>query len=144
MTHLAIRSGEGFIALITAIILGVVLMVVAISLSTTGYFTRGQVVDAEYKERSRSLAEACVHVALLRLAANPSDPGLVTVTIGSDSCAIGAISKTGSIYTIPTEAVFPASAFMSQAFTYLLIEANDIASNLSIAEWKECPTSATC
>lgn len=138
------NSGTGFIALITALVLGVILMVVALTLSTTGYFARGQVLDAEYKEHSRSLAEACVDIALLKLAANPSDSGLVTVTIGSDSCVIGAILKTGSIYTIPTHAVFPASASVSQAFTYLLIKVNDIASNLSIAEWKECPTSAAC
>jgi hypothetical protein len=135
-------NDAGFIALITAIILGVILMVVAISLSTTGYFTRGQVVDAEYKEHSRSLAEACVQIALLRLASNPAANHYLQ-TIGSDRCIIGNPIPSATDYIISTLAAFPAtttSAF--GAITYLQIKA--LKSNLSIIEWKECPTSTAC
>jgi hypothetical protein len=136
---------QGFIALITAILLGIIIMVIAITLSTTSYFTRGQVLDAEYKERSRALAESCINVALLRIAANPTSPATGTVTIGSDSCAIASITGTPtSGYSISANASFPSVAIPGKTYTYLQIQTGTYAANLSITAWKECPTANPC
>lgn len=141
-------SERGFIALITAILLGVILMMAALSLSTTGYFTRGQVLDAEYKEHSRSFAEACLNIAQLRLAVlNPSN---FSETTGGSSCYVGNIfidpvHCAASQFLVNVVSAFPATTTYNQsAYTYLQACVKDISNNLSIASWKECPTIPPC
>lgn len=132
------ESDSGFIALITAILLGAILMTVALSISTTGFFTRGQLLDAEYKERSRSLAEACVDVALLKLTANPlytPPAGGETIPAAGANCVISLITATGSNVTIVTIAGFPDST--NGAVTKLSVVANK--STLAISSWTELP-----
>ena len=66
---------RGFVALITAIILSLILIVITVTLNQSGFFTRSILVDSENKERSVGLAEACVDVAILRLANDPTYAG---------------------------------------------------------------------
>lgn len=126
---------SGFIALITAIVFSVILMVVAITLSTTGYFTRGQILDAEHKEHSRSLAEACVDVALLKLVANPLYAGGETIPVSSSACVISSVIPSGSNFIIATTAGFPDST--NGAVTRLSVVASK--STLAISSWTELP-----
>jgi hypothetical protein len=54
-----------FIALISAIIISVLLLIITVSTSLTGIFGRFNVLDSESKERSVALAEACADTAIL-------------------------------------------------------------------------------
>lgn len=127
------KKDEGFIALITAIALTLILLVVTVTLNQTGFFTRSTLLDAEYKERSSALAEACVDTALLKLAADPTYTGPDTVAVGSDSCDIISVSPPGSpTRTIQTRAVF------QEAATNLEVVIND--SDLSVVSWNELPS----
>ena len=123
-------------------------MTVALALNSSGYFTRSTILDAEYKERSSALAEACVDTALLRLASDSGYPGLETITVGSDTCRIGPITSVGGQLTIPTCATFPLqpncppSTANQSALTNLQVVVND--SDLTVVSWKECPTSTPC
>ena len=120
------KREQGFIALITAIALSLILLVVTVTLNQSGFFTRSTLLDAEYKERSSALAEACVDTALLKLAADPGYLGSETITIGSDSCFIVSVT---SLNTIRTTAEF------QEAVTNLEVEID--ASNLSVISWNE-------
>lgn len=125
----------GFIALITAIVLSLGLLTVAVVLNQSGFLTRSALLESEYKERSAALAEACVDIALLRLAANPAYGGGEAVLVKGSECQIR-----------PVQIDVPASGQMSvetrarvhEAVTNLRIVAN--ASDLSILSWNELPS----
>ena len=86
------KNEKGFIALITAIVLSVILITITISLNQIGFLTRGETADAEYKDRSSALADGCADSALLKLANDltyaGNDP---SISIGSDTCSIGSV-----------------------------------------------------
>ncbi len=133
------QKKSGFVALITAIVLSIILITVAVALNEIGFLTRSEALDSEYKDRSTALAEACVDTALLKLAANPNYTGNESaITVGSDTCAIDTVTTAGTQVTINTHAVFPAPSVTTQgATTRLKIVANS--SDLSIASWNEVP-----
>ncbi|SRR3989344_428906 len=139
MKNMPPRSEKGFIALFTAIILSVVLILVSISLNRGGYLTRWETLDAEYKNRSLALAEACLDMAMLKLANNPTYAGGETnLMVGYDKCDIGAVSAGGFQYTINTSAVFPDASVWSQgAVTKLNVVVNS--ADFSLVSWVESP-----
>ena len=107
------KNNAGFVALITAIVLTVVLLLIATTLNLSGFFTRSSAMSAEYKERSASAAEACADRAMLKLAGNPAYAGGETISLGTDSCEIRPIlpdSPSAGKTTIETRAVFNESA----------------------------------
>ena len=119
----------------TAIFLSFILIAVTATLNEAGYFTRSSFLDAEYKERSNALAEACANVALLSLAARPNYTGAETVAVGGESCEIrpvkSGVPAPGRI-TIETRGIF------EEATTNLRIVLNTV--DLSIISWNELPT----
>lgn len=123
---------RGFIALMSAIIISVILLLMAISLSFTGFYSRANILDYELKEISSALAEACADTAILRLANNPNYTGPERVTVsGSDTCDIKTIDPSADPIIINTKAVF------NQATTNLRIKINK--SDLSVVSWEEIP-----
>lgn len=131
---------KGFVALITAIVLSVILMTVTVSLNQVGFLARSEVLDSEYKDRSSALAEACVDTALLKLANDPAYTVTTptSVTVGSDTCSIDSVGTVGTQIAINTSAVFPLPSITSQgAFTRLQIVVNS--SDLTVVSWNEVP-----
>lgn len=61
---------KGFIALMSAVIISAVLLLIVVSGSLTGFFARSNVFDAELKNRSRAVADACLDQALLLITNN--------------------------------------------------------------------------
>lgn len=84
---------NGFIALTSVVIISVILLVVTVGGSLTGFYSRSAVLDTELKERSAALADACADVVLLRLAGDASYAGPEIVSVGNDSCQIFASSN---------------------------------------------------
>jgi|SRR3989344_3599404 len=87
------QRNEGFAALITAIVLSLVLIIVTVTLNRSGFFARSAILEAEYKEMSSALAEACVDIAMLRIATTPgysvtNDP----IAIGDETCTIDSVA----------------------------------------------------
>ena len=123
------RKDSGFVALITAIILTAILLIVVVTLNQTSFFTRGILLDSEYKERSTALAEACFDIARLKLANDPTySGGELAIPIGSGFCDIRSVSSN----IIKTRAV------SSGSVTNLEIEVGP-PPNLSIISWEETP-----
>ena len=61
------RSSPGYIALTSAIITSVLIMIIVFAMSGAAILNRSDILDATHKERSLALAEACAEVALLKL-----------------------------------------------------------------------------
>lgn len=131
------KNEEGFVALITAIVLSVILITAAVTLNLSGFFTRSALLDSEYKERSSALSEACVDTALLRLAADPiyqvasTTPQQLNIG-GTDTCWIRSVTASGTQEIIETQGKF------NEATTDLRIVVN--ASDLSVQSWDELPS----
>ena len=126
------KKQSGFVALITAIILSLILIIITTTFNQTNFFTRGMLLDSEYKERSAALAEACVDVARLKLANDPAyTVSDLEVPIGGDKCFIKSVSPSGLTKTIKTEAVFKG------ANTKLLVTVIVSPTNVSIDTWTE-------
>ena len=124
------KKQSGFVALITAIVLSLILIIITTTLNQTSFLTRSMLLDAEYKERSAALAEACVDVARLKLANDATYVGSeLGVLVGADTCDIRPISISGSQKVIETKASFRG------ATTNLRVLVNF--SDLSVFSWTE-------
>jgi len=130
---------SGFIALITAILLAVILLVLVVTLNRTGFIARSEILDSEYKNRSFSLAEACVDSALLKLVTDPGYSGGENIPVdGPNVCRVETVSFPGSQITINTSAIFPSTVPAGlAAITKLQVVVN--ASDLSVVSWNELP-----
>jgi len=129
------NSNRGFVALMTAIILTAILLIVTITLNQTSFFTRGILLDSEYKERSFALAEACVDVARLKLANNILyNPTNEIVPIGTRECVIR------SVYNHPTigaQKVIETRATSSESVTNLKVTVEPQVEDIKIVSWEE-------
>lgn len=130
-------SNGGYIAIVSAIVISVLILAVTLTLGFTGFFGRFNILDAESKERSSALAEACADNAILKLS-NDKDYVLVaadhTIAVGTDTCNIVSFSpnppRIGSI-TIKTQAI------VNKAYTNLIVVVD---SSFNIVSWQEAPT----
>ncbi|MBI2609980.1 hypothetical protein HYW53_02280 [Candidatus Giovannonibacteria bacterium] len=129
------KSDNGFAALITVIVLSAILLTVALTLNQSGFFARSAILDSEYKERSSTLAEACVDQALVKLVADPAYGGNETISFGADACSVRPIlfdSPASGKTTIETKANF------NEAITNLRIVVNS--SDHALDSWVEIPS----
>jgi uncharacterized membrane protein len=128
MIHLNQKNNEGFIALISAIIISIILLLIITNLSLTGFYNRFNILDSELKERSSALAEACADTAILNLAQGINFTG--EVSIDGEKCNIESIS--GS-----TEKTIVVEAKYKNYFTNLRVVVKT--SDLSVVSWEETP-----
>ncbi len=96
LATMPIKNGQqGFIALISVIVLGFVLMITVLTLGSRGIGSRFALLDLERKEASDALARGCVEVARVVVVNDatyeiaPSAP--VHVEVGSSQCTIRSI-----------------------------------------------------
>jgi hypothetical protein len=128
-----IKQG-GYIALTSVIIISLLLITIITALSSVNYFSRYNILENEFKERSLGLAEACVDYAFAKLAANSSYTGNETVAIGTDTCKVVQVASNG----ILTQGIF------QKSYTNLCVSYTS--GTLAINSWKEMPVSnlASC
>lgn len=119
----------GYIALVSSIIISILVLGIALTISSAGYFSRFDILKNEFKERSFALAEACVDTALLKLAQNQSYNGNENISIGNDQCSILSIETVSGQKIIKTKALF------QNAVTNLKVTVNN--TNLSVIYWEE-------
>ncbi len=124
---------NGFVALVSAIVISALLIIIAASLGYTNFFTRFNILDGENKETSLGLAEACAEIARVEIANSSGfsvPSGGKTYTFGGNTCKI--LSVSGS-YTVQSQGVYQNS--------YSTIEAiyNRTGSDVTVTGWKEVP-----
>jgi len=124
-----LKANGGFMALMSAIIISVILLLIAVSLSTTSFYGRTNILDFELKEKSSALAEACADTAILRLALDPNYPFPVNdpINVGENDCIIQSVSG-------DTQKTVKVKANYLNYVTNLEIKVN---SNMSVVFWKE-------
>lgn len=83
------HNQEGFIALMTVIIISAVLLVMMVAVAGIALRGRFTVLDYESKKTGVALAEACLQTEMLNLAANSTTTLPMVVTVGPDkTCTI--------------------------------------------------------
>lgn len=128
---------RGFVALMSVVIIGAILLVFVVTLGVTSFFARRDALTYENKAVSRALAEGCVNAALVRAAADPSYTGGECIAEGGvcggadpqKVCRICSVSGT----TIRARARYNGS-YTNLEVTYT--------PSFGIASWEERPTTA--
>ena len=123
---------SGFIALMSAIILSVILLLIATTLSFTGFYSRFNILDSESKERSSALADACMDVALLGFAQGTPYSVDTNIIVGENTCLVGGFITSGS------QKIFKTRGIYSNSYTNLEVTVNGI--NFAIISVAEIPT----
>lgn len=67
----------GYIALMTTVILGLVMLTLLVVVSNIGFSGRFNILDAELKEVSINAAHSCIETTFLKIAQDPFYPGTV-------------------------------------------------------------------
>lgn len=140
------QNQNGFIALISVIVIFAILLVLASLIAFSSFFTRFNVLDFENKKVSVSLAEACAESALVNLAKDQTySPSNLCVSVnGTDTCGGAANTKTCKICSItvvsPNNFSIVTRAAYNKTYTNLTVAANLGASNFTITSWDETLT----
>ena len=87
---------QGFIALVSVIILTTVLTIIIISQSSNSFLTRFNLLDTENKALSLELALACLETAKLKITRDYWYAGGDTVETAGQNCQILSVSPTGN------------------------------------------------
>lgn len=128
---------DGFVALVSAVVIASLLIIIGASLGYTGFFSRFNILDGEFKETSIGLAESCAEIARVEIANNSAYPSGTTLpdikNIGSNSCSIISVANNNPNYTVQSQAVYQKS--------YTTIEAtyNRTGSDVTVTSWREIP-----
>lgn len=88
-------KNSGYLAVTTAIIISLIMLLVASTLSSSSLFSRLSDLDSFNKKESYYLSRSCLDYALLKMAVGVYS-GNETVPIGAKECAILAIETSGS------------------------------------------------
>lgn len=121
---------EGFVALMSVVIISAILLVLVFTLGASSFFNRFDALDAENKRVSLGLAEACVNVGMLRIAQANYTSGTIVVD-GSKTCKICLLTPGGLIQT---------RAVYNGAYTNLQVAINNIPGSYDVTSWIESPT----
>lgn len=124
---------QGYIALISVIIISVLLIALTFTVSFTGFFLRFNLLDREYKAQSSNLAEACANTAVLKLVNNPAYAGNEDIAVASDTCHIGSVSGSPQV-SFKTQGIYPKN--LSQK-TYTNLNVSFNTNTLTIVSWDE-------
>lgn len=126
------KKNSGYIALISAIIISIVLLTVVSSVSVGGFFGRFNILDSEYKEISSGLAEACLEIAIITLANNENYSGGETFPIGDEGCDIISITPSTWPKTVKLQGIY------KNAYTNLIVVLSN-SGEISVTSWREVP-----
>ena len=100
---------RGFIALLSMIILGFMLLLTVITLGNRSIGGRFILLDLERKEMSAELASVCVHVAVISLVNDPAYTVVspVEIPVGDNNCKIVSITPDDGLRIIQAQGVVP-------------------------------------
>ena len=89
---------RGYIAIVSVILLGTMILFAVLEEANTNYLGRFAVLRAEKKEESEALARSCLQMTLVRLAQNPDYRPVGqgdNLRIGQDNCRVVSIQSIG-------------------------------------------------
>ncbi|OGI68549.1 hypothetical protein A2738_01570 [Candidatus Nomurabacteria bacterium RIFCSPHIGHO2_01_FULL_42_15] len=126
-----LKAQKGFVALLSAVIISVVLLLIATNLSLTGFYDRSNILDGELKQASSGFAEACVDTALLQVASNSG--------ITNDSIDVDGVSGNDCTYSISGGGtnIEAQGIYNGKYYTNLEVDVNS--TTLVVSRWEEVP-----
>ncbi len=98
-----IRQG-GYIAVMSAVVLSVVLMALSVRLSVAGLSTKWASVYHEGRARAQFLVYSCIDVARLFVAQHSSYGDVYTVPVGDEECTIAFVQRDGQYIVVDSSA----------------------------------------
>ncbi len=124
------KKNEGFVALISTIIITAILLIVLTTLSLSEFYARYNILDSELKRRSNDIAEACADTAILKIANDSTYTGNETENISDGTCTIGPVTGV-STKSFTTQTTY------KNYYTNLQIVINS--STFTVISWQEVP-----
>ncbi|MES2966331.1 MAG: hypothetical protein V4668_00925 [Patescibacteria group bacterium] len=79
---------RGYVALLSVIIIGAMLLTMTIGVGQSGWYTRFMVLGAEAKQESKTLAANCMNEAIAHIMVDPLWRGSATTSYGSGVCYV--------------------------------------------------------
>jgi hypothetical protein len=127
------KKQQGFIALITTIIISAVLLAVVCAIGGTSVLHRLNIASAENLNQSKYLADACAYKALVNLAYDKNYQGNENINVsGNDTCVIEPIPPpTQNQISLQTRAQ------VAKSITHLSMVVDN--ASLSVISWREIP-----
>jgi len=98
-----INDQNGFIALISVVIIVLILLGTTAALATSGFLHRFNILDGEAKEISAGYANACIEAARLKFVRDGADftaSSTAPLSVGEGECFISAVTPSGSSVVI--------------------------------------------
>lgn len=129
------KTKGGYIALVTAILVSVSLLILTVAVSFEGFFSRFTILESNQKELSIYLAEACAQTAILELAQGNTDVG--PRSVAGDTCEIVDKNLSGGNWIIEVQGESSAGAFTNLV---VVIDDGDLTSDppvVDIVSWTE-------
>lgn len=92
-----IRNQQGFIALISVLIIGAVVLVISIGLSLRSVGETNMALSEQESHRALALANLCAEQALMKLESVLNYAGNESIIVGSESCTIRPVTGSGNL-----------------------------------------------
>jgi hypothetical protein len=128
------KSEQGFVALVSAVVVSALLIIIAASLGYTGFFTRFNILDGEYKEISRGLAESCAELARVEIANNINYDAT-----GGRQYPVGENAEICTIFPGPSSGYYRSHAEYKRSHTNIVAGYARSGSNVTVTSWSEVP-----
>jgi hypothetical protein len=96
------KKNSGFVAIIIAVIVGIVLILMSLSMATMSYYAGIGGVDIQKRDDSYVAAFSCFDTAWYKLSDDLDYLGNETIAVGSNSCHIDPITSQGAGFVIIT------------------------------------------
>lgn len=122
---------EGFIALLTVLVVGAVGVVITVSLLLLGLGSSRSSFSLEQSNQAKALANACAEEALQQIRDSTPFSGTGSLTLGQGSCTYTVTKHTGQNRTIT------ASGTVGTIVRKITIAVNNITPNMTFASWTE-------
>lgn len=131
MSHIPQTTENGFIALLSILIISVTLLASTLSLAQLGIANRFFMLTLEQKTMSERYADACVHIGRVTIYNNPhlSMGTAKMYAVGDGICTIHSIAQSG------TENILHVSASEENAVTYYEVVIDN--TNGAFISWDE-------
>ena len=126
------QNPRGMIALSTVLLVGAIVLVAGLGMTTRSIMTSQTVFDTQQSRAALAAATACMERALASLFLDSGYAGNEVLTIGDDSCTILPVeSPTGTTRIIKTQAT--ASGFTRK----ILVNVSSTTPPMTVSSWQD-------
>lgn len=126
------KNQEGFIALISVLIIGAIVLAISIGLSLRSIGETNMSLAEQESHKALALANLCAEQALMKLESTLNYAGNETVPVDEEFCDILAISGSGNFNrTIQTQST------VSNYTKKVLVVVSQISPAMQITSWEE-------